>query len=384
MRALLLVSILTLSLFAEVSYRGNVGIEGENSKSYNAFSYRGDAELTKEWGDMLLGVGIKAIYDFEDEERREFKANELYMSYFLENSEMTVGKKVKFFGNLEAFNVVDIYNPKDMLYSPFEKEEKIGSIAASYAHYVGDGKLEVSIKAREEERGLQSGESFYNLFGDLEYRKKLEGNLPSIFLSYLSSYDFDVVGGDFGLIASNGFDPHRSYYFDGTKMREKIERANSIGFFGNMVYGEMILKFESLYSNLQDDAKNDYIHTAFGVERTFYRVIKKADIKLFAEHYNLAYVDKNEEEINELFNHDIFLGVRLDVNDQDSGIVQLGYIRDLESSEEIWRLECESRLLESFSAKLEVDVINSGDDRESYLYGLGSRTVAKINFQYNF
>ncbi|MBD3841708.1 MAG: hypothetical protein IE909_07465 [Campylobacterales bacterium] len=372
-------------LLAEISYKGNIGLGYQSFESKHSNEAFVLMELKKEFDSSQIALKLKAIHDEIDTNKRRIDLNELYYGYYFDDGELYVGKEIKFFGNLESGNIVDIYNLKDLLYDPFAKEEKIGSLGVRGVYFVGDGKLELILKLQEEKRELFGKDSPYNQFGNFNYDKKLDENSHSILALYSSSYEVGKFSGDYTLFINDGFDNHRTYYFDGFSMREKLYQATQYGFFASAIYNDTMFKLEELYTQNEDNSIADYNHIGLGVEHTIYNLLDKSDMRIFVEYFKL-YFEKNlsGSDIGEVYDNDIFGGVQLDFNNQNNTTLQLGILNDMKNSEKIYQLELESRVFETYSFKFNIKQLKAGDKNNSFISKLGDTRISTIQFQYNF
>ena len=65
---------------------------------------------------------------------------ELYLTYYLDNGEISVGKKIYTWGNVDENSPIDILNAYDnyyLLHGPSER--KLGSYSMSVEYYINDG-----------------------------------------------------------------------------------------------------------------------------------------------------------------------------------------------------------------------------------------------------
>jgi hypothetical protein len=383
MRILLL--LLPLFLWAEISYKGSVTSQTQKFEDETSSSGILKAQLKKEFDESLLFASLKSIYDDSDENRRFAILNELYYTTIFDISELSLGIKVLFWGNLESNNIVDIFNTKDLLAEPFEKEEKLGSYAMQYRYFLDNGTIDFIYKVKEEKRELFGSDSPYNTFGNMEFNEDLKDNGGSAFLNYSSSYEIDEFGGDYTVFFNHGFDHHRAYYYDGISLRERLDRVNRVGVFANLVIKDTILKLENLYTENENDQIGDYNHLGIGAEHTFYKVLGDVDMIFFGEYFKTSFEKKIKgSDIGEIFDNDIFAGARFHFNNPNSTILQLGSVNDLKNDEIITQMEFETRVLEDFTLKLDYKYIKKGDDPMRYISKLGNANIATVAISYNF
>ena len=193
--ALLLLT--TFAVGAEVEYKGNFGLEADYfshdipEKRDNAFALRGEFEAKKEVEEAEFKLKVKGIWDKDDSERRYVDFPELYYKYNFEDSEILIGRNTLFWGALEVYNLVDVFNTKDALDDPFDYDKKLGSWNLAWTRFYDNSELSVILRLKEEDQKFQEKESVFN-FLPLPYESDLVTqyeNRPSFFVKYSGSGD---------------------------------------------------------------------------------------------------------------------------------------------------------------------------------------------------
>jgi len=75
-------------------------------------------------------LNIECLYSSQFRTKRYLLLNELYIDKEFDEFEFSIGKSIKYQGELEGFNVTDFYNQKNYIFDPFDKSAKYGSIGA--------------------------------------------------------------------------------------------------------------------------------------------------------------------------------------------------------------------------------------------------------------
>ena len=100
---------------------------------------------------------------------------------------------------------------------------------------------------------------------------------------------------------------------------------------------------------MPDTPKDDYFAMAGGLEYTINRVAgSDADLGLLAEYL----YDGRENSLETSFQNDLFVGLRVGFNDQQSSEVLAGVVVDLEQDGLVWRVEASRRLGQDWKAEL--------------------------------
>ena len=77
----------------------------------------------------------------------------LYGSYDFGDNRLTAGRSIRFWGALEAHNIVDGFNTVDLRNSPFDRD-KIGAWNAALTHYTDTGSAALIVKFDEADQPM--------------------------------------------------------------------------------------------------------------------------------------------------------------------------------------------------------------------------------------
>lgn len=288
----------------DIEYKGYIGIDYKQlkykhpmAKDKKQKTLEAKIELTKYIEDNKLYLKIEAINDFDEDNRRYFKINELYYKIQNENYDLIIGKDIKYWGALELNNLSDVYNKKNIKNDPFDKAKKLGTKAISFTYYA-ENEDELSLIVSHDE---------------------VVSNEISTFIKYSGSRD-DVSQRDFTYILNS-------------KDKKFIT-------FHTLIHKDTIYKFEYLYSN-----KNKTYQTGIGFEHTLYSLIEKKDLGIMLEYYK-------SNNANIRYKRDIFAGTRLTFNDTSSSDIAAGIIKNNIKNEWSYSLEYNTRINNLFTTKL--------------------------------
>ena len=294
-----IVNLVFLALFIyadEVEIKGNIGVEYKKQNFSNSFikdieskSINTQLELTKYYEDIKVFTKIEALNDKDDKNRKYLKLNEIYIKYEAEDHEISVGKDIRFWGSLELYNLTDIYNKKNTLNDPYDKDKKLGAKNITLNKYFEN----------EDELSITIANETYDKY-----------------IKYSGSRD-EV---DFSFVVQND---------------DKFFTYNT------MVKDDTLYKLEYLY-NFKN---SNYYEFGSGIEHTLYGIVDKKDLGLIVEYY------KSDNKI--LQNQDdIFAGVRVTFNDIDSSDIVAGTIKDLDTNNYSYSFEYNTRFFDKFKTKI--------------------------------
>ncbi len=326
---------------------------------------------------LTLRSKLKAQADYSDfatsqkNERSYLRLDELYGQYDFLDDQIVVGKSIRFWGALELRNITDGFNPTELRDDPFAMD-KLGVWNASYAHYFDTSELSIIAKLYEPQREMAGYPYVYYYFPSQinslpnQYSNSLKSEKsqtrPSLYLKYSGTTEGDYSI-DYAFIFQNGYDSQR--YFSSsvlgdaitnipykTQLQENAYLVNKFSTYNTMVLGATLYKLEALYADVIDNEEiSDYMHIGLGVEHTLYGVYENADLALLLEYYNYSTFEDGKRDdlaLFELFQNDLFVGLRLSLNDAKESKITTGAIIDMEYDEQVYYIEYESRLNDIF------------------------------------
>lgn len=422
----------------EFNIQGNVNLTAQSyltrpeGKHKNNFTASGEIEAMYSKDDLSFVAKIYAqgdSYDMQgssDNNHRSFvRLDELYIKQDFEDDQIQLGKSIQFWGALEARNITDVFNPDDLRSDIFDAD-KIGVWNASYTHYTETGELSLIVKFNEPDRKMAGFPYVYYFFPEnipatpsgpvlpLNYDDNLQkelSNRPSFFIKYTGSTDSEYAL-DYALIFENGYDSQRYYTYalnpDPTNVgtatsittRQNAYFVNKLMTYNTLVVGATLIKLEAIYTNvistndIGTDASgtekkvSDYYHIGVGLEHTLTQVNGDADLGLIAEYYKYGtiesgavFTDLNLFEVNQ---NDLFLGARYSFNQGNDASIIGGGIFDLEYNEEVYYIEYEGRIADTFKLNLDYRYISPSPDTPTAfkLMGRHQRISAQIGYYF--
>lgn len=383
MRYLILL-VFCINLFA-LEYKSNLSY---SYISYDEFVNENlidvDTKLKYEGESYSINSTFEYLYSSEYSKKRYLDINELYLNYEFSNSNLYFGKQIKYWGELESYNIADIFNKKRYLADPFDKSKKIGSYTLNDTFYFDDSSLELGVKFYEEDIDYPNSNAPYYPFS-LNYSDDLQTThskyTPSIYLKY--GFTSEILESENKLIFWYGYDSKRVIVLDNQSLKQKAYISSKLIYLSNFIYGDYIFKIESVISDVKSDLVSDYAQVAFGVEKSLYD-IKGSDLAFYLEYYKYKYFNDKQKniDISEVYDDDIFIAVKINLNDVDSTQIKAGTLLDKNSSERVLKVELSSRLIDSVVLNGEVLKIVAKDD--SPLSPFGNTTRVSFGLTYSF
>ncbi len=384
----LVLVLFSISLLA-IEHNSNISIKYINYHNYsNETILQGDTTLKLENDIFTTDITLEYLYSNEYKDRRYIMLNELYFTKEYEDYSFTFGKTIKYWGELEGFNIADIYNQKNYLLDPFNKSDKLGSIGLTLTKYFDENSLEVGVKLYEENIKYPSVNSPYYPF-PINYDKELQLSnkryTPTVYMTYNLLTD-DNLDSDTKLILMHGYDNKRYFVpINQTTLSQYAYRVNKILLLSNMLYQDIIFKYEVSYTDVIDDEiMSDYAQLSFGIEKSFYD-IANVDIGVYLEYYKYIYMQDGQIEnvdISEIYNDDIFSALKINFNDVRDSEIKGGFLYDTNNQEKVFKLEAKSRIIDSFILNVEYFQIISSEN--TFLSNIGDSTRVFAGLTYTF
>ena len=404
----------------DVTVQGNLDLTAQyfsiRPEDKHSFNFTGAVNLEVEYNkdDLKLKTKLHVqndLYDYKKSSQQNGRSfariDELYAKYDFEDEQIIFGKDVRFWGALEVRNITDNFNSDELRADPFETD-KLGSWNATYTYFTDNGEFSVIAKFYEQSRKMSSYPYVYYYFPQnittpqgaqlpLEYNNNLNTQAsefrPSLYLKYAASTDTEYAL-DYAVIFENGYDSQRYYTTtlsaDTTSMQtnENAYLVNKLITYNTLVVESTLIKLEAVYTDVINDKEiSDYLHIGLGVEHSLTQVYEGADLGLIAEYYNYTTFEsekRSDLELFELFQNDLFLGLRYTLNQGNDASIVAGTIIDLSYDEEVYYLEYETRFLDTVKVNFDYRYINpSSKEKTAFnLMGRHERISLKIGYYF--
>ncbi len=343
-------------------------------------------EYYLEWpsgSNFLFSFSPFLRIDSADSERTHFDIRELNFLLLGDSWELRLGIGKVFWGVTEFVHLVDIINQTDLVES-IKGEDKLGQPMVHLSVPADWGVLDFFVLPYFRERTFPGADGRLRpaLVVDTDnpvFESGSEENHIDLAVRYSHFFDFF----DFGI-----------YYFKGTG-REPIfipgvnasnesvlvpyyRQIDQAGTDLQLVAGSWLWKLEALY---QDNEEDHFFSTTGGFEYTFVGLgSSKADLGIIIEY---AYDDRDDKATTS-FANDLFLGLRLGVNDAASTEILLGISYDLDNRGNVLQLEGSRRLTDSISLEFESWAFFNTEPGDYYLHSIRDDDFVRLQLLYYF
>lgn len=358
--------------------------------SYNDYDdevvLEGKYDYKTRFREITIEAAAELFYSSEYDSRRYLDLNRLTLAKEYEDYMVLAGKIIRFQGEMEGYNITDIYNRKNYLADPFGKGKKIGSWGVFVSRYFDESTATFGAKLSEEKEKYPKSDEPYNLL-PLKYSEDLKTekskNLATVYLEY--SFNTEEVESENKIAVVHGYDSKRYLVVNGSgTLNQYAYRVNKLLFLSHIVSGENIYKFEGAVTDvLSDETVRDYGQYSIGLERLLGN-IKGKEVTLYTEYYGYVYNEEKTEnmDISELYDNDLFMALRINVQDVRSSEIKGGVLYDLFSKEQLLKIEGKTRIQNGLILKGEYIDVEAKED--SPVTELGSHTRAFVGLDYTF
>ncbi len=388
-RLYILVLILFLSMPAySAEWSGNIALEWrgfahapvDDRQHDNNFSLSFQPQFYHEWNNGKQSFTFEPFFrlDEHDKERSHSDVRELNWLYVGDGWEIRTGISKVFWGVTESVHLVDIINQTDLVEN-IDGEDKLGQAMVKLTLDSDWGIIDTFMLLGSRQR------TFPGVDGRLRTVLPVDDGLAT-FSSSRNRIDFAVrwshVIGDWDIAVS---------HFSGMT-REPLLRAvvnageavlaprydviDQTGFELQSTRDAWLWKLEVISRSGQGER---FTAAAGGFEYTFFTVFdSNTDIGVLAEY---LYDDRNEGDT--IFENDLFVGMRVALNDVGSSELLGGFIQDLDSDSRIFRLEASRRYGDNWKLSIESRWLMDTPPDE-ILYGLRDDDFVQAELAYYF
>lgn len=363
-----------------IEWRGFAHAPLDDRQHGNNFSISMQPEFYHEWDNGNQSFTFEAFsrLDEHDNERSHSDVRELNWLYVSDNWEVRTGISKVFWGVTESVHLVDIINQTDTVEN-VDGEDKLGQAMVKLSLDRDWGTIDTFMLLGSRER------TFPGVEGRLRTALHVDDGLAS-FSSSRNRIDFAVrwshVVGDWDVALS-----HFSGMTREPLLRPVINAGERVlaprydvidqtGFELQSTQDAWLWKLELISRSGQGER---FTAAAAGFEYTYFSVFESnTDVGVLAEY---LYDDRNE--VDTIFENDLFLGMRIALNDVGSSELLAGFIQDLDSDSRIFRLEGSRRYGDNWKLSIESRWLMDTPPDE-ILYGLRNDDFIQAELAYYF
>lgn len=319
--------------------------------------------------DLNLTFTPFVRYDQHDDERTHVDIRELMVYYASGDWEWRAGIGKVFWGVTESQHLVDVINQTDFI-EDLDTEDKLGQPMINITWLQNWGALNFYILPYFRER------TFPGVNGRLRPPLVIDTDSPEFLTTTVigfapAQYESEIEDGHVdGAIRWSGtvadYWDYGLYYFNGTAREPELlpqlgdngtvlvpryNQMHQVGLDLQATLDSWLLKLEVI---ARSTAAQDHQALVGGFEYTFFDIGAGMDIGALLEYHH----DTRGLGTNAIFQNDLFAGIRLGLNDEQSTEFLAGGYLDLDNDSVFFRLEGSRRFGSSFKASLNAQLFN--------------------------
>jgi hypothetical protein len=301
--------------------------------------------------------------DSADPERSHADVRELTLSVARAWWELHIGVGRIFWGTAESNHLVDIINQTDLIEN-IDGEDKLGQPMLNLAFVRSWGTLDLFVLPWFRERTFPGKRGRLRVNPEIRVGKpSYESSAREHHVDFAVRYSVSEGGLDLGV-----------YQFRGTarepllmvtrgskgdiQVVPRYEQIDQTGLDGLYALGNWLFKVEALY---QSSSSSAYAAAVGGFEYTESSVLGTTfDLGFLGE----LHWDSRGDGATTPFNHDVFVGARLSLNDVWSSQLLAGAVFDVFTGAKLISVEAERRLSERWKVSMEIRAFESHERRD--------------------
>ena len=350
----------------------------------NTSSIAATLEFYRSWNDQNNSLTITpfARFDQHDKERSHIDLRELNWLHVGEGWQLRTGISKVFWGSTESLHLVDIINQTDTLEGT-DGEDKLGQPMVHFSYLLDQGEVSLFWLPYFRERAFAGVQGRPRAVLALpidpdnpQYSSSNEENHQDVAIRL--SYSLDSIDIALSHFSGTSREPKLTLNSTATALIPKYELINQSGLELTSALGDWLWKLEAIHNSGLDPSS--YNAVVAGFEYTFIGLFdSNLDLGVLTEY---LYDDRNLLASNP-FQDDLFLGLRLTLNDFQSTELLLGMIYDRDNHARMGFIEASRRLGNQFKGTLEARLFDKIAPSDP-LYSLREDSFIQLNLEYFF
>ncbi len=317
-------------------------------QQHDSVSISGQMEGRWRWRGADFSFTPYLRLDSGDNKRTHLDIRELDARFSAAEWDWQIGIGKVFWGVVESRHLVDIVNQTDQVEDIYA-EQKLGQPMIHASRFTDWGLFELFMLPGFRERTYPGKEGRLYLPIDVE-NPVYESSQKHRHVDWATRWSRTFGSWDLGLSGFYGIrrDPRLVPDYSTGLAVPYYDLIHQISLDLQGSEGDWVWKLESFY---RDTPADDYVALVAGFEYTRYGLFESsADLGLLAEYLH----DGRENTLETSFQNDLFLALRLNLNDAQDSEILAGMVIDLDQESLIWRLEASRRLAEQWRLNLNI------------------------------
>lgn len=259
-----------------------------------------------------------------------------------ENAELKAGVLAETWGTLEALNLVDIINQRDLA-EDFQGDAKLGQPGVSMSLQQGDLVWSLLALTYARERRFAEGEDRLRALPAPIVTETFENSRWNPSVALRAQYRLDALDIALSQYVGHAREPILKPLFGSpglTGFESLYEKIAQTGVEAQYVMGDSVLKSELLY---QSHGADSFWGSGIGAETTFNKL--RGSFESLTLYFEAYFDDRSDSAPLTAFQRDVFLGARYNLNDTDDSVFEARYTHDLEWHSNLVDLRASRRIL---------------------------------------
>lgn len=244
-----------------------------------------------------------------------------------DNTEIKAGVLAETWGTLEAWNLVDIINQRDLA-EDFQGEVKLGQPGVSVSLQQGDLVWSLLALTYARERRFAEGEDRLRALPAPIVTEAFENSRWNPSVAVRAQYRLDELDIALSHYTGHAREPLLQPLLSQQGLlgfESLYEKISQTGVEAQYVLGDSLLKSEVIY---QSDGIDSFWGSGVGAETTFNKL--RGSFESLTLYFEAYFDDRSDSTPLTAFQRDIFLGARYHLNDTDDTVFEARYTHDLE------------------------------------------------------
>ncbi|WP_040440249.1 hypothetical protein [Algicola sagamiensis] len=343
-----------------------------------------EPEFYFSWQDETHSLTFKPFYrlDFQDDNRSHGDIRELMWLNVQGDLEWRVGISKVFWGTTESQHLVDVINQTDIV-EGIDGEDKLGQPMLHTTYTSDHGMFEMYLMPYFRKRTFvgREGRLRFPILID-EQLTKYESAAEQHHLDFAFRWSHSIEDWEVGISFFDGTQREPFFMPAGTptapKLRPFYPQMRQYGLELQYIYEAWLWKLEGIHRR---NLRETFTATTIGFEYTHIGIMDSIyDLGWIAEHQ----WDERGKSASSVGQNDLFLGLRLSLNDADSSEVLFGMSQDLNFSDSrSAKLEATTRLTEHMKLEIEAWIFQA-KTQDDLLYFARNDDFLQLNLHYYF
>lgn len=351
-------------------WRGSIKWDSSYFKDTPTFTEQNNSDIVSHLDIYVEGLfslsdaltfeyAVHGVLALNTQDDAFFDAQKFHFTYEGENWESKLGLLDERWGVLDAENLADIFNQRDIV-SDYQGDIHLGQFGIGYKYFGDEWSLELLATPRSRARRLSEKQDRYRVtslpFTAAEFEDgRSQASFAGRYFTTFEQLEFAL-----SFFIGHSREPEYIALDRGTKLMPFYRKIQQSTVEFQQVVGEYVLRSEVFYRSANAYHFNG---VGLGIERIFYSYLDSSkDLMVYIEGY---WDDRPSHAPTTFFDQDILAGVRLSFNNAGSTELDIRMVRDVGKSSLLVDASIEQRIWQDFQLEFQLSLpLNTKRDKE--------------------